>query len=137
VTTFEHQRKTLRRFPLGALALGLCLLPISHMLAVFALGAAAAWAWSTVQELRAIKPTVLWTYAWLQEDLTITTEADGLRMQSARGASFLRWDGGISVLSRPEFFVIKDEEDDLAVLPKKYLGEAELLMLNTQARKRS
>ena len=132
----ENQRKKLTRslrFPVGALAVGLCLLPINHILAAFALGAAAAWAWSTVQELRAVKPMVLWTYAWLQEDVTVTTEEAGLRMQSARGASFMRWDGGIRVLSRPDFFVIKDEEDDLAVLPKKYLGEAELLVLNTQA----
>jgi hypothetical protein len=132
----EHQRGTLRRslpYPAAALLFGLSLLQIDRTLAAFALGMAAAWAWSTVQELRAVRPTVLWTYAWLQEDITVTTDEEGLRMSSARGASFLRWDGGTRVQSRADFFLIKDEEDDLAILPKKYLTEAELLALNSHA----
>ena len=136
----ERQRRTLRNalpYPAVALILGVCLMPASQTLAALALGAAAAWSWSTVQEWRGVKPTILWAYAWLQEDVTVTTEEEGLRMASVRGTSFLRWDGGIRVLSRGEFFVIKDEDDDLAVLPKKYLDEAELLILNTHASRRT
>lgn len=134
----ENERKTLQTslpFPVGALMVGLCLLPANRLLGAFALGAAAAWAWSTIQELRAVRPMTLWTHAWLQEDVTVTTETEGLRIQSIHGMSFLRWDGGIRVLSRADFFVIKDEEDDVALLPKKYLTETELLVLNTQASK--
>ncbi|HSB71740.1 MAG TPA: hypothetical protein VLT62_20620 [Candidatus Methylomirabilis sp.] len=50
----------------------------------------------------------------------------------ARDASCLRWDGGIRVQSMADFFLIKDEDDELAVLPKKYLTEAEVLALHVK-----
>jgi hypothetical protein len=134
----ERQLAVLKRalpFPVVALIVGFCLLQVDRTLCAFAFGAAAAWAYSTVQEVRVVRPALLWENAWLQEDVTVTTEEEGLRLASARGTSFMRWDGGISVLSRPDFFLIKEETDELAILPKKYLNEAELLMLNRQAAK--
>jgi hypothetical protein len=102
-------------------------------LASFAFGAAAAWAYSTFQETRAVRSAYLWQYAWLQEEVTVVAEEEGLRLSNARGSSFLRWDGGISVHSQPGFFLIKDEHEDLAYFPKKYLSDRELLALNRHA----
>ena len=134
----ERQRAVLKRnvpFPGVAFLVGAGLLTVDRTLAAFALGCAAAWAYSTIQEFRAVRPTLLWDNAWLQEDITVATEEDGLRLTGARGNSFLRWDGGITVLSRPAFFVITEEADELAILPKKYLSEQELLSLHMHASK--
>ena len=113
------------------------LLAVDPIPAAFALGAAAAWGYSTVQELRVVRPRLLWDNAWLQDEITVTTEEEGLRLASARGSSFMRWDAGISVRSRPDFFLIMEETDELAILPKKYLSERELLALNVQASRHS
>jgi hypothetical protein len=132
----DQQKIVLKRslpYPLVALMVGLALLPAQRTLATLALGASAAWAYSCVVEFRAVRPTFLWHYAWLQEEMTVGVEEEGLRLVNARGSSFMRWDGGISVHSRPDFFVIKEEQDTLAILPKKYLSEPELFALNTHA----
>ncbi len=120
-------------YPGAAAIVGVGLLPLNPTLAAFALGAAAAWVYSAVLEFRAVRPACLWENAWLQEQITVTVEEDGLRLSSARGVSFVRWDSGISVHSRPDFFLIKEEFDEVAFLPKKYLTELELLALNTHA----
>jgi hypothetical protein len=132
----HRQWNSLRRqglYPLGALLIAIVLLLVHRPTALLAFGMALAWGFSTFLEWRSIRGASLWQHAWAQEDVTIDVEEDGLRVENARGAGFVRWDSGVVVRPHSSCFVVDEFGEDIAVIPKRYLNSTELLILQRRA----
>jgi hypothetical protein len=120
------------RYPVGALAVAALLAPVYQPAALVALGVGIGWGLSTYWELRSVRAAYLWRYAWLQEPVDVEVLEEGIRLSSQRGSSLIRWSGGIVVRSLPGCFVLEDEGEDMAVLPKRYLDSTELMLLQNR-----
>ena len=131
-----RQRTSLRRqgpYPLGALLVATALFFVHRPSALVAFGMAVAWGISTLLDWRSIRAASLWQYAWAQEEVTIDIGDEGLRLANARGAGFIRWDGGAVVRRHSSCFVVEDSGEEIAVIPKRYLNSTELLILQNRA----
>ncbi len=131
----RQQRLTVRqqaRYSLGALIVAALFLPVYPPAGWIALGMGVAWSLSTYWAWQAVTPAYLWRYAWLQEGVVVDLVKEGVRFSTDRGSSLIRWSGGVVVRSLPGSFVLEDEGEDLAVLPKKYLDSTEILILQSR-----
>jgi len=132
----NQQRQILRRqapYALGALAAGMLLSFIFKPLALIAFGMAVAWSISIVLEIRSIRPAYLWRFAWAQEEAVVDIDDEGVRMTTAWGSGFIRWRDGVTVRPCSTCFVVEEEGEEIAVLPKQYLHSDELLVLQAKA----
>lgn len=121
-------------YPVGALLVAVTLFFIHRPSALVACGMAIAWGISTtLLDWRSIRAASLWEHAWAQEDVTIDIEDEGLRMENARGAGFIRWISGAVVRLYASCFVVEEPGEDVAVIPKRYLNSTELLILQNRA----
>ena len=131
----SRQRAAVRRqapYPLGAAVVALLLVPVYLPAALIALGMCIAWSLSTYWSLRSLAAAYQWRYAWLQEPIVLEVLDEGLRLSSQRGSSLIRWSGGVVVRALPGCFVLEDEGEDVALVPKRYLNSAELLVLQSR-----
>ena len=119
-------------YPLGAADVALLLLPVYVPAALVALGACFAWSLSAYRSVRALAGAYQWRYAWLQEPVVVEVLEEGLRMSNARGFSLIKWSGGVVVRTLPGAFVVEDEGEDVALIPKRYLNSTELLLLQNR-----
>lgn len=132
----NQQRELLRRqapYAIGALLVGLLLSFISRPPALIAFGMAVAWSISIVLEIRSIKMAYLWRFAWEQEEAVVDIDDEGVRLTTARGSGFIRWKSGVDVRLRSSCFVVEEEGEEIAVLPKQYLNSDETRLLETRA----
>ena len=132
----NQQRQLLRRqapYAIGALLVGMLLSLIFKPLALIAFGMAVAWSISIVLDVRSIRPAYLWRFAWAQEEAVLDIDDEGVRMTTARGSGFIRWKSGVIVRLCSTCFVVEEEGEEIAVLPKQYLNSDETLVLQTRA----
>jgi hypothetical protein len=132
----NQQRQSLRRqgpYPIGALLAGMLLSFIHKPTAFIAFGMAIAWSVSIILDVRNLKMAYLWRFAWAQEEAVVDIDDEGVRLTTARGSGFIRWKGGVIVRLCSTCFVVEEEGEEIAVLPKRYLDSQELLMLQTRA----
>lgn len=132
----NQQWRALRRqgaYPIGALLVALLLSFVLRPPAFIAFGMAIAWTVSMINEVRAIKMAYLWRFAWAQEEAVVDIDDEGIRLTTARGSGYIRWTSGIVVRVCSTCFVVEEEGEDLAVVPKQYLDANELSMLETRA----
>ena len=132
----NQQWQSLRRqgpYPIAALLAGTVLSLIVKPIALIAFGMAVAWSISIVLDLRSIRPAYLWRFAWAQEEAVLDIDDEGVRMTTARGSGFIRWKGGVVVRLCSTCFVVEEEGEEIAVIPKQYLNSDELLVLQTKA----
>lgn len=130
----RRQATMLRRYSpysIGPLAAAAALFFVYAPAAFVALGMSVAWSISMFREWRSIGARSLWDQSWLQEESTLDLEEDGIRLSSGRGASFLRWDG-FTIRAWRTCFVLEEEWEELAVIPKRYLSTTELLVLQNR-----
>jgi len=132
----HHRWALVRRngqWPLGALALSVSLVFVHEQAALLALGMSLAWSISTVVILYRFEAACHSRHAWMQEDAVIDIEEEGLRLSNARGSGFIRWDSGAIVRCYATCFVIDDEGEEIAIIPKRYLSTTEMLLLQKRA----
>lgn len=132
----NQQRRSLRRqgpFPLAALVVAIVLFFIYRPAALVAIGMSIAWGVSAFLDWQSIKEAYLWRHAWAQEDVVIEIEDEGIRLSNQRGSGFIRWSSGAVVRSYSTCFVLEEEAEDIAVMPKRYLNATELLILLNRA----
>jgi hypothetical protein len=132
----KGRRAVLRRqspYPLTALAASIVLSFVQLPAALVALGMFIAWGVSTFLEWRAVRAMYLWRFAWAQEESAIEVEVDGIRLTNQRGSGFIRWSSGANVRAHSTCFVLEDEGEEVAVIPKRYLNATELLLLRNRA----
>ena len=108
-------------YPLAALVGGIVFLFIYPPVGLVAIGMSIAWSVSAFLDWRSIKAVQLWRHAWAQEDVVIDIEDDGLRLSNQRGSGFVRWSSGAVVRSSSTCFVLEEEGENIAVMPKRYL----------------
>src|SRR5262249_6261662 len=126
----SRQRAGARRqapYPIVAAAIALLLVWVYLPAALVAFGMCLAWSLSTYWSLRSMAAAYQWRYAWLKEPIVVEVLDEGLRMSTQRGSSLIRWSGGVVVRALPGSFVLEDEGEDVALVPKRYLTSAELL----------
>jgi len=122
------------QWPSGAFAVSALFFFINEQVALLALGMSLAWSISTFLHLRNFQAACLWRHAWLsQEDVVIDIEDEGIRLSNVKGSGFIRWDSGATVRSYSTCFVIDEEGEEIAVIPKRYLSTAEMLLLQRRA----
>lgn len=92
-----------------------------------------AWSISTILILYRFEAACLSRHAWMQEDVIIDLEDEGLRLSNARSSGFIRWDSGAIVRSYATCFVVNDQGEEIAIVPKGYLSTTEMLLLQTRA----
>jgi hypothetical protein len=119
-------------YPLGAAVVALLLMPLYLPAALVAFGMCVAWSLSTYWSLTSLAASYQWRYAWLQEPIVVEVLEEGLRMSNQRGSSLIRWSGGVVVKALPGCFVLEDEGEDVALVPKRYLSSTELLLLQNR-----
>jgi hypothetical protein len=132
----NQQWQSLRRqapYPIVALLAGIVLSFIFRPLALLAFGMALAWSISIVLEIRNIRMAYLWRFAWEQEEAVVDIDDEGVRLTTARGSGFIRWKSGVDVRLRSSCFVVEEEGEEMAVLPKQYLNFDETQVLETRA----
>lgn len=122
------------RYPaLAALAAAL-FFPLWPPAGWLGLGMSVAWALSTYWAVAGVPDAYLWRYAWLQEGIVLDVLEDGVRLSNQqKGSSFIRWWDGIKVVSLSTCFIVEDGDEDVLVIPKRYLDSAELLLLRNRA----
>jgi hypothetical protein len=86
---------------LGALLVAVAFFFVHRPSAFVAVGMAIAWGVSTFLDWPSIRAACLWQHAWTQEDVTVDIEDEGLRMENACGAGFIRWTAGPSSAVTP------------------------------------
>ncbi len=131
-----RQRRSLRRqapYPLVAGGAATVLFFVHQPTALVVVGMCIAWAVSTYLDWRGIRAACLWRHAWAQEDAVVDVRDDGLHLSNKRGAGFVRWDSGAIVRRYSTCFVVEEEGDEIAVIPKRYLNATELLILENRA----
>jgi hypothetical protein len=101
-------------------------------IALVALGACGAWSLSLWREAKNVREAYLWRYAWLQEGISLRIGADGVEWTSPRGVALTRWNDDLSVLRLNTCFVLDDEGEDIAVIPRRYLDSTELALLTNR-----
>jgi len=132
----RQRRAMLRRqgpYPLGALGAAVMLVVVSKSASLVAPGMSLAWGISTILEWRHISAAVLWQFAWAQEGVSLDVEEGGLRLRSQRGDAFIRWQTDVVVRALATCYVLEDEGEITAVIPKRYLSTTELLLFERKA----
>lgn len=132
----SQQWRSLRRqapYPLAALLATLTLSFIHRPTALVTAGMCVAWSVSTFLDWRSIRSAYLWRHAWAQEDVAIDIGEEGIQLSNQRGSGFIRWNSGAIVRSRSSCFVLEEEGEEIAVIPKRYLTASELLILHNRA----
>jgi hypothetical protein len=133
-------RETLRRgalYPAVAILIAIVSWWFLPMVAVFSAGAASAWIYGLGIEIRGLRAGYLWRYAWLQEGVTLRVGDDGIEWSTARGVALTRWNDELIVRRLGTCFVLEDEGEDVAVIPRKYLDATELILLDNRSAERA